>query len=360
MKIGYVIAIFVFSAGLIIAPLSFGLPRFAANVEQKCNLCHISPTGGGMRNDFGSQYFAFTEMAVHKTPLSDLSTFQPQVSEMISFGMDMRTQYIYDELGQLSTFFQMEGNLYLNAQLDKRFSVTLKKGLYDGFEIFGMGYVLPSQGYFRVGKFQPSYGWRFADHTSFVRERMLWPPNSTDTGMEFGIYPHGISANVGFFNGTGGTFDNDKGKAVSSRLEIRKHIGKLGFALGGSYYFNDHSNNELTMAGPFYYLTGGKLILLGELDWLDNEASGQPGITSFATTQKLAYMIKQGIWLELFYDYFDPDTDIKSGTVSRYGIGLDYFPFGFLEFEPNLKFYDDSYLGDEQYILFNTQFHFFF
>ena len=337
-----------------------GLPRFSARAEQKCNLCHMSPTGGGMRNSFGSQYFAMTEMAVHKTPFSELSGFQPQVSETVSLGLDMRTQYFYDELAEQSTFFQMEGSFYASAQLDKRFSVTLDKGLYSGFEIFGIGYILPATGYFRVGKFQPAYGWRFADHTSFVRERMLWPPNSEDTGIEFGVYPNGISANIGFFNGSGGMFDDGKGKAVSSRLEFRHHVGPVGFSAGGSYYFDDTPGGERTMYGPLFYLNVARIIYLGEVDWLDDKISDPDGIISMAMTHKLNYSIIQGIWLELLYDFYDPDTDLKTGSVSRYGLGIDYFPYGFLEIEPNVKFYDDSVVGDRHYTLFNTQFHFFF
>jgi len=338
----------------------FGLPRFSAQAEQKCNLCHISPTGGGMRNGFGSQYFALTEMAAHKTSLSEIGNFEPQVSKTLSLGMDMRTQYIYDESAELSSFFQMEGNFYASAQLDSRFSATLKRGLYNGFEIFGMGYIFPKNGYFRVGKFQPAYGWRFADHTSFVRERMLWPANSTDTGIEFGIYPHGISANVGFFNGTENMFDDGKGKAVSSRLEFRKHFGKLGLGVGSSYYVSDSPSGDRTMYGPFYYLKLGKLIYQGEVDWLGDKSIDSSGITSLASTQRLEYMARQGIWLQATYDYYDSDTDIDKGALSRYGLGIDYFPYGFLEFEPMIRYYRDAADTSDDYILFNTQFHFFF
>jgi hypothetical protein len=236
----------------------------------------------------------------------------------------------------------------------------LKKGIYDGFEVFGMGYGLPMQGYFRVGKFQPSFGWRFADHTSFVRERMLWPPNSVDTGLEFGFYPQGISANFGFFNGTGSVFDDGKGKALSSRLEIRRNIMGFGFGIGGSYYFADGSTGDRTMYGPFYYANMGRLIYLGEIDWLENKIVDPAGITSTATTQKLTYMLRQGVWLEFLYDFFDPDIDLSSGSVSRYGLGIDYLPFGFLEFEPIIRYYVDDTFSDEKYLLFNTQFHFFF
>jgi hypothetical protein len=359
-KIRYPIPAILLIGMILSATAIMGLPRFSARVEQKCNLCHMSPTGGGMRNGFGSQYFAMTEMAVHKTPLSELSKFQPQVSETVSLGLDLRTQYIYDELTEQSTFFQMEGSFYASAQLDKRFSVTLDKGLYSGFEIFGTGYILPANGYFRVGKFQPAYGWRFADHTSFVREKMLWPPNSEDTGIEFGIYPDGISTNIGFFNGSGGMFDDGKGKAVASRFEFRHHVGPVGFAAGGSYYFNDTPGGERAMYGPLFYLNVARIIYLGEVDWLDDKISDPDGITKFATSHKANYMLTQGVWVELLYDFYDPDIDLTTGSISRYGLGVDYFPYGFLEIEPNFKIYDDSIVGDEQYILYNVQFHFFF
>lgn len=360
MKLNRVVAFGVLIAS-IISSIAIGLPRFSGKAEQKCNLCHVSPTGGGMRNSFGSQFFALTELAMHKSPMDSLAKFHVQISDMISVGADMRTQFYYDEPAEQSSFFQMEGNLYVNAQLNKLFSLTVGKGLYTGFEIYGMGYMLPMKGYFRVGKFQPAYGWRFADHTSFVREKMLWPAGSTDTGFELGIYPHGFSANVGFFNGTGGTFDTDNGKAISSRVEYRRNIKGVGIGIGGSYWLNSTDPGNVAMFGPFGYINmfKGRLLYLGEIDWVEDKTlSTEP--VSEATTHKLSYMLKQGIWLKTSYDFFDPDIDFKSGRISRYGIGIEYFPYGFLEIQPNIWLYQDDLADDDKYLFFNTQMHFFF
>jgi hypothetical protein len=189
---------------------------------------------------------------------------------------------------------------------------------------------------------------------------MLWPPNSTDTGVEFGIYPHGVSANVGFYNGSQGTFDDGKGKAVSSRLEVRRNISGVGFGLGGSVFINDRPAGDVNMYGPFYYLNldSGRFIYLGEIDWLDDE-NPSAAATSFATTHKMSYMLNQGIYVEGQYDFYDPDIDMLSGDISRYGFGLNYFPYGFLEFSPMFRIYNDKII-DEDYILFNSQIHFFF
>lgn len=335
---------------------AFAFPRFAAQYEQKCALCHVNPTGCGMRNIYGAQNFAQTELPAHKSATS----VKPSFSDVFSIGMDARTLYIYNDNNKQSSFFQMEGNLYLNAQLTNRFNLTLAKGINSEYEVYGVANYLPYQGILKVGKFQPSYGWRFQDHSSFVREAMLWPPTYFDTGIEIGIYPSSISANIGLFNGSSdqvNPFDNDKGKAFSARLEYRKHIAFLGLGLGGSYWRNDTGINTVDEYGPFYYinLLGGRLIHLGEVDWLKQKS----GITAMATTQSLSFRIQQGLYIEGDYDYLDPNIDLKSGAVNRYSFHLDYFPIGFMELEPIIRYYDDGLISDKYWNLM-LQGHFFF
>jgi hypothetical protein len=141
MKLIKILLICFFMIALIAVNL-LAIPRFTARVEQKCGLCHISPNGGGMRNSFGSQFFAQTELAAHKVSFDSLSNFEPMLNKNISVGSDIRTLYHYDDSRQVKTgvkssFFQMEGNLYVNAQLNDYVSATLNKGIYSGFEAYG-------------------------------------------------------------------------------------------------------------------------------------------------------------------------------------------------------------------------------
>ncbi len=352
---------------LILASNAFSVPRFAAKYNQKCGLCHVNPTGCGMRDIYGAQYFAQNELPVHKTKPELMAKFN--ISDFLSIGMDARTLYIYEENsdaaiypytppGKQSTFFQMEGNLYINAQIDERLSVYLDKKLYSDFEVFGLGKYLPYDGYFKIGKFQPSYGWRRPDHTSFIRDVLGWFPYYFDTGIEAGIYPTDISANLGIFNGSAGQFDIDKGKAVAARFEYRKPIGLSGFGIGGSYWRNEMEQNTVDMYGPFFYinLLKGRLIHLGEFDWRKTKRTD---ITQFATTQSLSFLLTQGIWLEGDYDFYDPDIDLASGDVKRYSFHLDYFPIGYVEIQPTIRYYDDDIIM-EKYTQLLMQAHLFF
>ncbi len=346
---------------VVVVGAAFALPRFAARVEQKCNLCHISPNGGGMRNAFGAQYFAQTEMAAHTVGFEEIGRFDPQISSSLAVGADIRTLYHYNENTEQSTFFQMEGNFYLTAQLDKRFSATLNRGLYSGFEAYGLAYILPWEGYFKAGKFQPAYGWYADDHTIFVREKLLWRPGAYDTGIEFGVLPHNFSASIGVFNGSTGNFDDNKSKAVATRVELRRNIAGAGLGLGGSYYYNRRPTAKVSLYGPFYYLKSGQLVLIGEIGLLGVRSGGSDSLV-MALSQELAWEIKRGYWLKAQYDFYDPNMDVKSGSLTRYSAGLHYFPIGFVEIAPLFRYYDevDARGKHSGYFVYDGQLHFFF
>ena len=40
----------------------YGLPRFSLEQGSQCIICNINPTGGGMRNDHGSNVFSLDEL----------------------------------------------------------------------------------------------------------------------------------------------------------------------------------------------------------------------------------------------------------------------------------------------------------
>ena len=354
---------------LFLASSAIAMPQFAASTGQPCIYCHINPTGCWMRNTYGSQNFAQMTLPVHKISTEQISQFSPAISNNFSVGADIRTTYIYSNAKfdtltfKRSLFFQMEANFYVDARLNDKFSISYYMDhASEGtkYQVWGMANILPFNGYIRAGRIQPSYGWRFADHTSFVRVGTFWGPTYSDVGMELGFNPTDISFNIGVFNGTDFFTEDNQGKAIAARLELRKNFDFLGGAIGGSYWHNDSA--AISLYGPFYYVTlfDGKLTYLGEIDWLKSMHSDS---LKLFTTHILNVMPTQGIWLSATYDFQDPNTKVKSGSTSRYGGGLNIFPIAFLEIEPMIRYYRYDLgpgIPKDHTTEYQMKFHFFF
>ena len=230
------------------------VPRYAVAYRQSCTLCHYDPSGGGMRSAYAAQYIVPTELARYSLPAEQLERLDPAIGENISIGFDLRTMFHYDDdRNTQDNFLQMQGDVYLAFQLDDRFCAYFDRGMSGTYEVFGTAYVLPANGYLRVGRFVPPYGWRLADHTAFVRELQGFaPPGHTDVGLEAGISPGPWSLQAAVLNGAPGLIrDTDHGLAGAARASVRLQISPVALWVGGSIYRRDSHPGDLTLAGPF-------------------------------------------------------------------------------------------------------------
>lgn len=312
------------------------LPRYTARYQQSCHLCHTNPTGGGQRTLYATQFLIPTEMSAHARTLDELSKIQPQINDDILIGLDLRTNFLWAEDGRPDDdFLQMQGNVTLDFQLDERYSAYVSRGQSSTLDIWGMARVLPGTGYVKLGRFQPSYGWRFADHTMFVRQYMgFFPPTQTDVGIELATSPGGLDAEVALLNGARGSIaDDDNTLAGSGRAAQRFQLGPIGGAAGGSVYFDDASRARTLQYGPFAYLRWGRWIWLGEVDWSQRDPRSAREVTAVATSHELSYSLQRGVDLLATYNFYDPDIDRKTGSVVRYGLGIDSLVYPFLELQ---------------------------
>ncbi len=343
--------ILIFLTTLISSSL-YALPKFSARTGMKCQSCHVNPTGKGMRNTFGATY------GKEELPIS-LNEKEENVEEEItekvgslfstfSLGADIRTLFFYTIADKKSSFFQMQGDIYIDMKLNKKISLHLDKGLYSGFEVYGLAKVLPLHGYVKLGKFLPAYGTRIEDHTAFIRGGGYGSPStgfrfgqrSEDTGLEFGFLPSIFTFNVGVFNGTpGGGISGvagEKSKAFVARGDatIQTDFGNL--IIGGSFY--NHPNTNTSGKTQFYGAFGSFNILqsltyTGELDYVTLFSEGKE-IVGFVTFNELSYTITQGIDANVRYEFYDPDKNLKTGSYTRMTFGVELFPWNGVEIQP--------------------------
>ena len=328
------------------------LPRYSAKYKQSCSLCHQNPTGGGMRNLYGAQFFSYTELPVKPMEdLSQLDKINPMLNKNVQVGFDFRTIYWKsdDELVG-NSFLAMHGDLYMAFSPSERMTVYIEKGIHSAFEAFALLKKLPMSGTLKAGRFIPAYGWRFVDHKSFVRDFLgfsqypdFGPRLVEDTGLELGFYPEKWEAVFGLTNGGSGPIDYDKGKAFTTRVLKRLAIGDLQLTFGGSYRYGEFGSDDplLRYGGGLWGLNYQNLSYVGETDWLI-----KPDVTGMVNTHQLSYRVHPGWDMILGWDQYNSDIDDENITPFWRGkISSEIFLTGYLELIP--AFYWHEYDGKE-------------
>lgn len=345
-----------------------GVPRYSVMYDQSCSLCHVDPSGGGARSLYGAQFFANTDLAMKQLPMEELGKIQPMLSDQVQIGFDGRTMFYgteaYDQKSAVNTFMQMQGDLYVVFYLSPQWTFYLDKGLYSGFEIFGMGHVLPFTGYFKVGHFTPPYGMRLPDHKAFVRERLGFGKQSfglywEESGAEIGFHPEHFTFALAVTNGSSAFQDADEGKAVTARTDLRVPISDLNLWIGITGRRDEFKlQNDIKvdrLGGVYGGISYQHVFFLGEVDYRDSS-----DVKQLITFSELSWRLHRGVTVKVEYDFYDPDVDFKTGSENMYVGGFEIVPTSFLEFIPNLRYHDLEPGADSDYIEAEIQFHVFF
>lgn len=267
------------------------LPRFAARNAMECIQCHVNPTGGGMRNEYGRSVFehAILPLSTRPDPESWLAPaslaapaegdeasvrtpFTGAVNEWLAVGADLRGAYIWirPDRGALpgqprevtSSFFLMQSDLYHSAALGPHVTLNLDVGVYSGFEAWGLLHFFRDREpgdldlILKVGRFLPPFGIREVEHQLFTREGVGLGAQDRDTGLELTAFWGPATLNLALLNGTlgdtsfdvGGTEHRSFEKAVAARLSARASLGWLRGQLGLSLYWNEN----VSQANPLF------------------------------------------------------------------------------------------------------------
>jgi len=182
-------------------------PQYSALFGQSCFLCHTNPTGNGMRELYGSQFFGPQYLPVKPVSFETIEKIKPKLSENVTIGADLRTIWLATntqsdsvEAGlsdaistNTGTTSQMEGNVYLQIRPTEQFMLYISRGVSDAsgrMEVYGLANLKGFKAWIKGGQFQENYGLRFADHTSYVRTG-LW------SGFDGGAFSSPIPPHYG-------------------------------------------------------------------------------------------------------------------------------------------------------------------
>lgn len=319
------------------------LPRYSARYEQNCMLCHINPTGGGMRSAYATQQLIPKEIAMSPRMPDAAAALDTHLGKNITIGADFREMFIASTanaaLAPPQGFFPMQGDVYLAFQLDPRFTLDVDRSLSSTYEIFGLANVLPWDGYVKAGRFVPAYGWKFDDHTMYVRsEEGFTPPANADGGVEVGLSPKFGDLQAALLNGNrGSSLDTDRRLATALNLSARFRAGPLAATLGLAGYSQPGVPVDVNSGGLFGYLSGWNVTWLGQADVVKTDPRVSRATTAVVTSHELSVLLRQGIELRSTYDFYDPDRLLRSGSKSRWGIGAYVMPRPFLVLQADFR-----------------------
>ena len=320
---------------LVAASAAQALPRYTARYEQKCGLCHVNPSGGGLRTSYATQQLVPQEIAWLRGKATSIEEIEPKLARLIQIGADFREFYVGADIeeGHLN-FFQMQADLYFAFQLDPKVTLYYDRGQSGNYEVFGVDYLTPST-YVKAGRFVPAYGWKFDDHTMYVRSELgFQPPANSDVGLEVGFSKGSLDLLAGVVNGSrGSTLDSDTKAAGVLNAIVRHRTGPLGAALGVSAYHHPGRATDIDHWGLYGYLTWKRFTWLGEGDFIQTDPALGPTRIGAVTSHEATVLLRQGLELKATYDFYDPDRDRASGAKSRWGGGVFVMPQSYLALE---------------------------
>jgi len=376
-------------------------PKFAAYTGQKCQSCHVNPTGGQIRHIGGIKYAEENLYMDMFKKFNKDAQFDTRIGKVLQIGGDLRLGGFNIQGGRqdpqggsglnLNTFFAMEGDLYVNASLGKIVDILLNPSIqYDNypavFEMYGMIHNLPAGLYLKAGKIRPNFGIKIPEHRPYQRYFNFETPYNPDAGLEIGISPGLFTLTAGLFNGVVTNFDNnngptdfdtDNGKEFVASGDFRWASKKKKFTIGlGASFLNNPYRLKSNPPGSVYdainqisavFASIGlfqKVAILGEIDFNSRKYSTETNnVKQLFNTYfgEADFRVIRGIELKLQYEKYDNNLGTKDGPGERvrYSGGAVIFPLQGCELEamyrifkvyPDTKFYNES----------NLIFHFYF
>jgi hypothetical protein len=323
-------------------------PWIAVSQGLKCLNCHVSNTGGGMRNTFG-QIWGQTVLPAKRVDTGDPWT--GEINKYVAIGGDFRGTATYTDVPQQpssSSFDTEELRAYLEIRaIPDRLSVYVDQQLAPGGsqnrEAYGRFWFEPNRYYIKAGQMYLPYGLRLEDDTAFIRQVPGINFATPDRGVEAGVELTNWSAQLAVTNGTAGGAEVDNGKQYSLRVEYIQSVWRAG----ASFNYNDADAGSRQMQNIFAGLRTGPIAWLAEADYILDD--------SFAPRRKQAIGLLEANWillkgnnLKITAEYFDPDRDVSEDQQNRYSVVWEYTPLQFVQLRVGARYYDGIPQNDLQ------------
>jgi hypothetical protein len=337
------------------AEFTWAEPYIAVQTGLKCVHCHVNPTGGGLRNEFGNAY-SYTQL-----PADRIETPAPwlgKLSDMILLGADLRADLTLTNTPnqpRTQAFDVSQARVYAEVNLiPKRLGVYVDQLVSPGSfnrEAY-MHYGSAGGGmYVKAGRLYLPFGLRIQDDLAFTRQVPGINMTTPDSGIELGSEHGPWSTQFALSNGTGGGSENDTGKQYSLQGTYTQSRWRLGTGVN----FNDSDAGDRSAVALFAGLRTGPFSWLAEIDYVVDrnaiEGSQTDATRHLRRTVGLIeanWLLRQGHNLKLTGESYDPNRDIDEDDQTRLSVVYEYAPIQFLQVRAGVRYYNGIPQNDLQ------------
>ena len=324
--------------------LALAEPYLAVQNGLQCSGCHVNPTGGGMRNSFGTLWGQTTLPA--RTLPSEGSPWTGEFGRHVAMGADLRATaaWLDQPASRGASSFDLNSlRAYLDlrvipGRLDLYVDQRLAPGASSNAEAWLRLNTLDRRFYLKAGQMYLPFGIRLQDDGAFIRDRTGISFNTPDRGLELGYSGTRWATQLAVSNGTSGAAEVDRGKQWS----LRSEYVQARWRAGASFNLNDFdAGSSRRMQGLFAGLRTGPVAWLAEVDVITDAAPG-PDTDQWAALIEANWMLRKGHNLKLTAERHDPDRDVSADRQTRLSLLWEYTPLPFLQVRAGLRQQDDD------------------
>ena len=327
-------------------------PYLAVLEGQKCTTCHVSDSGGGMRNVYGNVY------SRSLLPAKTLGAENPEAfiwtGEMLTYlkaGANVRASWRDTDIPNrdVEAEFDLDrASVYFAVEPIKN-----KLLLYIDEE-FGQGSNFTREAWarwrfndkltLRAGQLFLPFGWRLEDDSAYIRQIPGINFTTADNGVELGLESGPWSAQFAVSEGTAGGPEVDSGKQYSLSVSNTQP----GWRVGGSLNFNDSSLGDRELYSVFGGFRTGSIAWLAELDFIVDMGFPEGRRSQLATLLEGNWSYRKGQNLKFTYEHLDPDDTVKEDQQNRFSLLWEFFPIQHLQLRLGIREYTGIPQSDVQ------------
>lgn len=315
-------------------------PYLAVQQGYKCGTCHVNPTGGGLRTDFG---IVFAENVMPATGLPEgAPVWSGRVGDFLRLGGDLRASWTRTDVPNSSAqhaFGVDQLRVYADVSvIPDRLALYVDEGLAPGNAHALEAYVRfsdPGSGwYLKGGQFYLPFGWRLQDQTAFVREVSGISMTTPDTGVEVGLEHGSWSAQLDVSNGAANAGTGSGHQVTSQVVWVRSR-----YRVGGAASFTRSEAGNRRVGGIFAGLRTGPIAWLGEVDSVRDEGFPDGPRAMVAGLGEADWLIRKGHNLKVTAEYHDPDRSVPQDQNARWSVLYELTPMPFVQLRAGFRRY---------------------